>query len=152
MCSSEDKKLIAPEKHIKLRTPERKFCKIIWSKKKLTLCFYNTSWSQCKENWKPFQNRTQRSLSEVSAHPPSVWRVFSAPNPMVVFRLEMYTLNYLSNAKGNWVGRCGSRIPHRRVANPPGDAQYTILPNFQKKLHEIKKFLGQGGHAPVAPP
>ena len=37
-------------------------------------------------------------------------------------------------------------------ANPPGGCQHMILPNFAKKLHEIEKILGHGGHVLGAPP
>ena len=52
----------------------------------------------------------------------------------------------------------GSRIFPGGGANPQGGRQDTILLNFPRKLHEIKKNLvargggGAGGRAPGAPP
>ena len=46
--------------------------------------------------------------------------------------------------------RGGSRILHRRRRQSSRRGrQPTILPTFSKKLHEIEKLLGHGGHPPL---
>ena len=52
--------------------------------------------------------------------------------------------------------RGGSRIPHRRGADPPWGAHTYDFVKFSKKMHEIEKMLGRGSgvhrDAPLDPP